>query len=249
MVSFNGTYYFINNLATSSVGSGGAIAADANSTLTFNGTIYFSNNGGRRDAMNGGGVFMEIELTQLCSGRTIMQIYIGGAIYVQAASPKSYCNLYIPKEECFSQLPDQKLTNDIDVQPFFSNNSADAAGSLLYGGAHSSGEIFDMIFHNSDTDYQTISNVSSDPLGVCRCINKQPVCSEFIQLEVYPGETFHVSVIALEQRVPSTVRSVIVLGQVDLQAFQYLQEANNTCSKLNYTVFSLSQHVGIQLHV
>ena len=163
---------------------------------------------------------------------------LGGAIYVQDASPKSYCNLYIPKEECFFQLPDQKLTNDIDVQPFFSNNSADAAGSLLYGGAHSSGEIFDMIFHNSDTDYQTISNVSSDPLGVCRCISKQPVCSEFIQLEVYPGETFHVSVIALEQRVPSTVRSVIVLGQVDLQAFQYLQEANNTCSKLNYTVFS-----------
>ena len=59
---------------TQQPGSGGAIAADANSTLTFNGTIYYSNNGGRRDAMNGGGVFMGIKLTQLCIGRTIMRI-------------------------------------------------------------------------------------------------------------------------------------------------------------------------------
>ena len=267
VVSFNGTYYFINNSATSGVASGGAIAAYANSTLTFNGTIFFTNNGGRRDAMNGGGVFMGIKSIFSILPNTIMywennHANLGGAIYVQDASPISYCNLYIPKEECFFQLPDQSLPNAIDVQLFFNNNSADAAGSVLYGGAidnckltglnsHNSGEVFDMIFHNSDTDYKTTSNISSDPLGVCRCINKQPVCKNFIQLEVYPGETFHVSVIALGQRagtVPSTLRSIIVLGQVDLQAFQYLQEANNTCSNLNYTVFSLSQHVGIQLH-
>ena len=30
--------------------------------------------------------------------------------------------------------------------------------------------------------------------------------------------------------------------------YQYLQRTNNTCTKLNYTVFSLSQHVDIELY-
>ena len=43
---------------------------------------------------------------------------LGGAIYVQDASPISYCTLvaqYVPKEECFFQLPDQNLSSGIDV--------------------------------------------------------------------------------------------------------------------------------------
>ena len=266
-VSFHGTYYFINNSATSDFANGGAIAAYANSILTFNGTIYFTNNGGRRDAMNGGGVFMGIKCIFSILPNTTMywennHANLGGAIYVQDASPMSYCDLYIPREECFFQLPGQNLFNAIDVRLVFKNNIADAAGSVLYGGAidnckltgfnsHSSGDVFDMISHNIDTDYRTTSNISSDALGVCPCENNQPVCKRITQLEVYPGETFHVSVLAVGQRagtVPSTVRSIIVLGQVDLQPFQYLQAANNSCSNLSYTVFSLSQHVGIQLH-
>ena len=84
----------------------------------------------------------------------------------------------------------------------------------------SSGDVFDMIFRNIDTDYKTTSNISSDSLGVCLCKNNQPVCKHITQLEVYPGETFHVSVLAVGQRagtVSTTVRSNIVLGQVDLQ--------------------------------
>ena len=89
--------------------------------------------------------------------------------------------------------------------------------------SRSSGDVFDMIFRNIDTDYKTTSNISSDSLGVCLCKNNQPVCKHITQLEVYPGETFHVSVFAVGQRagtVSSTVRSNIVLGQVDLQPFQ-----------------------------
>ena len=72
----------------------------------------------------------------------------------------------------------------------------------------------------------------------------------FIERQVYPGETFQVSVIALGQRngtVPSTV-STIYLGTGDLPPSQYHQQVNNTCTKLNYTVRSLSQRVGIELH-
>ena len=71
---------------------------------------------------------------------------------------------------------------------------------------------------------------------------------------VYPGETFHIAVVAVGQRngaVPSTVRNIVEKdeGVGKLQDRQYLQHTNNTCTKLNYTVFSLSPRVGIELHV
>ena len=39
---------------------------------------------------------------------------------------------YIPREECFFQLPGQNLSNDVDVKLVFQDNSADNAGSVLY---------------------------------------------------------------------------------------------------------------------
>ena len=75
------------------------------------------------------------------------------------------------------------------------------------------------------------------------------VCNTYIELDVYPGETFQVSVVAVGQRdgtVSSTVRSSIFFG--DIPDSQYLQQANSTCTKLNYTVFSLSQFPIIYLY-
>ena len=70
---------------------------------------------------------------------------------------------------------------------------------------------------------------------------------------VYPGEMFQVSVVAVGQRhgtVPSRVVSIIDQGfhPGHLPDSQHLQQANNMCTKLNYTVFSLSQYVQIDLH-
>ena len=199
----------------------------------------------------------------------------GGAIYVQDASPLSYCTPltpYIPLEECFFQLPGQNLSS-INVQLIFINNSADDAGSVLYGGAidscklthgldiYSSGKVFNMLVHNNNTDYKITSNISSDPFQICPCENNLPNCS-IIEYQlphmVYPGETFQVSVVAVGQRngpVPSTVISSFDKIQnpegtdSKLLGSQYLQQANNTCTKLNYTLFSLSHmFVSILLH-
>ena len=59
---------------------------------------------------------------------------LGGAIYVEDASPMSYCTHFaalVPKRECFFQLPGQNLSNGIDVQLIFNNKSAGIAGSML----------------------------------------------------------------------------------------------------------------------
>ena len=109
-----------------------------------------------------------------------------------------------------------------------------------------------MIFHTEDnTNYNTTSYFSSGAVRTCPCENNLPKCGKVIKCNVYPGETLQVSLVALGQRsgtVPSTVRSTIYLGTGDLLNHQYHQQASKTCTKLNYTVFSLSQFVGLAIH-
>ena len=280
VLSFNGTTHLVNNSAP----FGGAIYTSidyihsTSNTLTFNGTIYFINNGhyGGVNTVYGGGVYMRLKSTFFILPNTTMywennHASLGGAIYVEDASPKSYCNLiaiYIPREECFFQLPVQNLSNGTDVQLVFKNNSADDAGSVLYGGvidncklthsldSHKSGEVFAKIVH-IDNDNKT-STISSDPLKICPCENNLPKCSTTassfdVKRKVYPGETFQVLVVAVGQRdgtVPSTVRSSIDDTQypgTKLQDYQYLQQAKSNCTEFNYTVFSLLQTVSIEL--
>ena len=130
----------------------------------------------------------------------------------------------IPQQRCFFQLPGQNLSNNIDVKFIFRNNSADAAGSVLYGGAidncrltgldrypYGPDEVFDMLVHNEDdNDYNTTSKISSDPFRICPCENNHPNCNKSnIVLTVYPGESYQVSVAAVEQRegiVPASVQ-------------------------------------------
>ena len=270
-VSFIGTSNFINNSAY----YGGALCIY--NSLTLNGTTNFISNTAEE---SGGGLYVGIKSTfSILPNTTVYwennHATLGGAIYVKDVK---LCNPYVPKEDCFFQLPGQNLSTSIDVQLYFKNNTADAAGSVLYGGAvdncklidldsYSSGEVFDMVFHVDDTNYNTTSRVSSDPLRICPCVNNLPECGGLVVFQnIYPGETVHVSAIALGQRngpVPSTVRSKnflgklmsnfsrvlwVNLGPADLLDTQYLQPTKNICTKLNYTVLSLSHYVGITLH-
>ena len=273
VLSFSGINKFINNIAP----FGGAIYTLSNTTLTFNGTINFANNGNHGGGVDtqdgytyGGGVYMGLKCTFSILPNTSVywvnnHASFGGAIYVYDTIPVSYCDSiapYVPKEECFFQLPGQNLSNDVDVQLVFKNNSADAAGSVLYGGVidnckltgvdpvHSSGEVFKMLVHIEGDN--TNSTISSVPIHICTCKNNFPDCSNHGRFPrtVYPGETFQVSVVAVGQRkgtVPSRVISTVEnTGLLDSQ--YWLQQANETCTMLNYRVFSLSQRVKIKLH-
>ena len=224
----------------------------------------------------GGGVYIGVNSTVFILPNTTVywennHATLGGAIYVQDASPLSYCTLiipYVPKEDCFFQLAGRNLFSGIKVKLIFKNNTAYVAGSVLYGGAidncklthglesHSSGEVFDMIVHNNDSDYNTTSNISSDPIEICHCENNLPNCSQrYVPRTVYPGETFHISVVAVGQRngiVSSEVISTFYIFQTlnpnHLSESQYLQKTNNSCTKLNYTVFSLFPFVRMELY-
>ena len=287
IITFTGTISFISNSAM----QGGAISANRNSKLTFDGNISYTNNGhdninADNGASHGGAIYLALNSTfSLLPHTTVWwennHATSGGAIYVSDINPLIYCipiakfiAAYLPREECFIQLPGQSLFNGIYVDLLFKNNSADVAGSVLYGGAidnckihlsglepyFSSGDVFDLLFqYEAETDYSTTSRISSDPIHLCVCKNNLPDCkgSRYynIPYPVYPGELFQLSVptVTVGQRsgtVFSTVRSTtgsIDSHPVNLLDHQYLQYTN-TCTKLYYTVFTLSQKVFIKLH-
>ena len=203
----------------------------------------------------GGGMFMMPNTSLLIFPNTTIywvnnHATFGGAIYVADATELSYCTRAATQEECFFQLPGQNLSS-INAQLVFKNNSADAAGSVLYGGAvdhckltghssNSSGEVFDLLVHIDDGN--TDSNISSFPFHICHCKSDHPKCSvSTVYHAVYPGETFSFSVVGVGQRngnVPTAVRGNINTG--NLLDIQYLQHTQTPCTTLNYTVFSLN---------
>ena len=266
LVSLRGASSFDSNNAI----QGGAISA-SNSTLIFEGTINFINNGNDTSSSencHGGGVnLVHNSKFSILPNTTVYwennQAYLGGAIYVDDSSnPFIYCT-QIEKctpNDCFFQLPGQNLSTGLDVQLVFKNNSADDAGGVLYGGAidncrltglasYSSGEVFDMLAHVEDGN--TTSSISSDAFRICPCENNLPNCHKScVPNTVYPGETFPVSVVAVGQRngtVAAKIISMIDSGATLLSS-QYTQQANNTCTTLDYTVFSLSHSAILHLY-
>ena len=252
MLTFDGADKFTNNGATNNINNG----------VSRGGAMYLAINA----------FFSVLPHTTVCLENN--HANLGGAIYVYDANPVIYCTSYIRKR-CFFQLPGQNPSNGLDVQLLFKNNYADDAGSVLYGGAidncilthgldsYRSGEVFDMLFQYERDN--TTSSISSDPIYICSCENNSPNCSRSrysipsplrsvpYPSRVYPGETLQISVVTVGQRnraVPSTVRSTVTstTTKSHLLDYQYLQQTNNNCTKLNYTVFSLSQHEYIGLY-
>ena len=269
VLNISGTSNFSGNRAV----RGGAIFSNGNTTLTFGGNISFTNNGHNKSTIGdsyGGGIYLA--LTSTFSFLPNTTVYWennhagrGGAIYVLDVNPYIYCTQFgilQEKEECFFQLPRQNLSNGIDVQLIFNNNSADDAGSALFGGAidnckltgldsYSSGDIFDMLVHIENDN--TTSSVSSDPFSTYSCENNCTECSKSsITRSVYRGETFEVAMIGFGQRngtVSAEITSILKAADTShLYSFQYDQNINDTCTTLNYTVFTRSNLVFLEMY-
>ena len=178
---------------------------------------------------------------------------LGGAIFVFDANPRIYCNIYVSKEECFFQLPGHNLSHGTEMQLFFKNNSADAAGSgaidnckLIGLESNSSGEVFDMLFQYERDN--TTSSVSSDPFCICPCENNSPNCSKSNKtLSIYPGETYQVSVVTAGQRNGIVPANVTGMDRYMLPCSQIVQPTNKACTTLSYTV-DPKQKVSLELY-
>ena len=174
----------------------------------------------------------------------------GGALHVEEPTLKFF-NRYLIK--CFFELP-PKLSSHELPSLMFTNNTADSAGSNLYGGwvdfcINSTGKQgvldFNKIFHFQEASWQILS-VSSNPTRVCVCIKNRPDCNiTHYNVTTYPGETFQIPAVAVGQRfgtVPFTVQSRFSsVSPPQLKQLQKTQSVRRICTNLTYSITSSHQ--------
>ena len=272
-ISFSKNGSFVMN----SAGNGGAIYATKSNNIYFSGYSNFSEN----FASTLGGALLLRRGSKCHFFSTAVTYFIGnhaeqdgGAIYVDDQHPFDYCykGSKVPLErldECFFQIPEQNLTQSIDGQMIFKNNSAKKGGVLfgglvdrcrLIGTSISSGRAFDHLFGVNRKNKTLQLDITSRPLKVRHCLKSDlSYYNKMAEVHTYPGKTFHVSVVAVGQRngiVPAVIRAHISekhgyykkLRNANLFITEGTQRVKNTCTTLNYTVFSLAHSEQLKLY-
>ena len=194
----------------------------------------------------------------------------GGAIYAQ----QHYLESSPP---CFFQPVAPDFTYIRDLNPWmsltFDNNTAHYAGDGLYGGTidycytylhfknylnhsgyHYSADIFNTIFNF--TQQPGISNISSDPYGVCLCDESGHMnCSIknfMFPRSIYPGEMFNISAAAVGQRsgvAPSTIVATVTRSHNISQPIKQYLNTSSRCVTLTYVLHSEHKVETIELTV
>ena len=272
-ISFTGN----NILSWNSAGAyGGAVCSYSSNFVFSNTNTTFRNNLSNK----GGGVYLGHKSfwTLLQDTRVFMAnntaAYKGGAIYFEDTDSNVYC---LP-----NQLKKQMIKDNFDhsyscfFQPSYGSfnihinlegNSAQEAGSALYGGSIDDcqlnnplfasylipiGRVFNgtfSILQNSSD----LSAISSSPFKVCPCENNRPKCeTSIVKRQVYPGEKITLPVVAVGQRngaVPAVIRRY-VQNSDKLGELQESQSVHQHCTNLFYTIpWSAALVVEILLYV
>ena len=233
----------------------GAIYAYS-STLIFQGNVEFVNNTG----YDGGALSLDAG-SEIVIGRQAHLEFIGnhakhfgGAIYVN-----NYVLFNFVTISCFFKHGDL-ISTSMNPHVVFENNTADYAGSALYGGYIDFCEIhvddqgraekpdFNSMFQVNGRQ-SDLSLISSNPLRVCLCIDSRPECSiTQYNMSAYPGTTVQIPAVAVGQRfgtVPSTIRSGLLYQLMNrvhpkIQDWQHTQKVGKDCTTLIYTIMSPS---------
>ena len=228
------------------------------STLIFSGTNLFRNNSGYYGT---GITLMWTSYIFLQQGTEILfadnhASSVGGALYVEPG--------IVPTPICFFQVIMEGLMSDpvSTVHVGFYNNTADYAGSSLYGahvsgcyplrGMASGGDQFERIFNitNSEEDPST---ASSNPESVCFCESgrRMPNCSVHnLLISAYPGEDFVLRLAVVSDTLSGTVPGAIHAffnGSNPNASFGVLQDSqmhNHTvCWNFTYTILTARESV------
>ena len=181
---------------------------------------------------------------------------VGGAIYIQDSG-------YFQRQYYFQAF----FTVFRLCQPFvlypefdFENNTAQFAGSALYGGwidylPYNFAFVSKVLSHLLN-DQENPSLVSSDPTRVCLCVQSTPNCStNETSTSLFPGQTYSLEVVAVGQRfgtVPSIIRAQFISingseSTGELDDVQQTQDVGLRCSLLTFTVRSLAKRETLTL--
>ena len=273
IVSLTRANHFVFNSAGS---NGGAVCLHASSLNFSNTNTSFKHNFSNK----GGGIYIAEKSSLLFFVGTRVNMennsaeYQGGAIYVEDIKSNIHC---VP-DQLRKKLVDENIDGvydcffqpsffSVNVRITFESNSAQEAGSALYGGLVETCKLTDplyslnrvptaWVFHGTFMFAQNSSDlslVSSSPFNVCPCQNNYPDCeTSVVKRRVYPGEKITLPVVAVGQRngtAPAIIRSFVQSGE-KLGELQESQSVYQNCSDLFYTLPWLTAHtVEILLYV
>ena len=199
------------------------------------------------------------------------QANYGGAMYLADNTNSGTCS---PNIECFIQTlslaiyPPVNLStmNTINLQ--YSGNIATKQGPNLFGGLFDrcvpssfaevyikqpslEAQYYSGIDYLKDLSNITLDSIASLPVRVCFCNgDSEPDCSyQPPPIKVKKGETFNVSLVAVDQ-VNHSVEANIISSPTTLGAFgegQQTQTIGNGCTNLTFNVFSPQDYESINL--
>lgn len=184
------------------------------SSITLTGNVSFYNN----TSTNGGALNLLFSSFILSAPANIKFInnsalYRGGAIFVVPNPIPDVSTNRLNAIQCFIKINDPNGTADNPgVKLYLNGNSASFAGNVLYGGdidtctlncslsPYLCTRLPITIFGNTGN---SLAVISSDPRGVCGCLNDVPDCnSDLTSIDpvyVYPGQILNISIVTVGQ--------------------------------------------------
>ena len=244
-LTFSGDTLFSHNTADT---NGGAIYSEY-TNITFDALSFKWNT-----AENGGAMYLRsASFLTFNIGVNLSMSYnhatkYGGGIYNEDIASAAQCSydgsdagLSLPY--CFIRLTDH-FDQYYPILIYSKNNSANISGEILHGGLldrcqFEKSYIFDIpdFLFKSQKAYHAIT---SKPYMLCLCTNvRQFHCNEPKSIEIYPGQKFHVSLIALDQTDTSVTTKITAISATSrLNSDQSSQTLEPECLKLWYNLYS-----------
>ena len=239
-VWFEGETMFIGNTGR----QGGAISAYS-SNLYFVGNVSFignsADNGGAISLKEGAVINLIVE-THIIFEANVADMY-GGAIYIEDTG------FWVRRRvRCFVDISD---VEDEYYSIEFENNTAGIAGAALFGGWIDLCKTKNDIKPSDIFEFKSENSVASNPTRVCMCTNSTLNKYETeTHIETFPGQTFEIEAVAVGQRfgvIPASVRAETGINVID--QLQKLQDTEDHCTKLKFTVRSSNRNETMQLSI
>ena len=174
---------------------------------------------------------------------------VGGAIYVQDSG-------YFARQVVFLPIYAVSRLCRFRFNPKFNfaNNTAQFAGSALYGGwIDTMSYLFTNVLAHLVNDEDQPSLISSDPTRVCVCVDSTPNCTiTEISVHLYPGQIYILSAVAVGQRfgtVPSIIQAQFdgTKSTGELDEVQQTQSLGHWCTNVSFTVRSSAKREKLTL--
>ena len=253
-LTFSGDTLFSHNTADT---NGGAIySVNTNITFDDNGVLSFKWN----TAENGGAMYLtSASFLTFKRGVNISLSYnhatkYGGGIYNEDVASAAQCSFNRSEAVKLSELPYcfirftypiKNLVKYNSTSIISQNNSAGRDGSLIYGGLLDRCQIKTISGLINIPEYffkiqKDSRDITSQPYRLCFCKkNIYRGCSHLKSIEIFPGQKFHVSLIALDQSRTSVTTEITAISAASrLNSDQSSQTLEPECSKLWYNLYS-----------